>query len=200
MKLEPGSEAEKQFVYSMAHEFALAEKAFDEFFMLAGANLQGISDYPTLERLYDAYARFVVHLYEFYVACLKRERGSTDNISASTMDAVLTAEVEKLMRNMATLIENGRAPEWANEIGYYKESVPSDFGAQFRNVRNNAAHVDPRRSGGGNRLTLREFLDRYHKFLFFLYDSARFAWTAKRDSPYILNHVSEFNLANRNGS
>ena len=194
MKLERQSELNRKFLQTMQHEFALCEQAFDEFFILAGSNIMGDGDYSLIQRLYSAYSRFVVHLYEFYVACFKRDQGSMKRIDPEVLDMRLTAEVEKLMRNMCSLIENGRAPDWVNDISYYKEPVPQDFGEKFRSVRNNAAHVDPRRAGGGNRISLKEFLDNYHKFLFFLFDSARSLWSPKRDKIHPVDHVAEFDL------
>ncbi len=111
----------------------------------------------------------------------------------------MTMEVEKIMRNMRHLIEAGRAPSWVNDISYYQEPVPCDFGKKFREVRNNSSHVDLRRVGvgGGNRPTLKEFMDNYHKFLFFLYDSSRSLWSSKRDTHYEVNHIKEFDLSNK---
>lgn len=101
------------------------------------------------------------------------------------------------MRNMCHLIENKSAPTWVNDISYYKESVPQDFGQRFREIRNNNSHVDLRRVSGGTRLTLKEFIDQYHKFVFSLYDSARYSWSHKRENPYELDHIKEFNLSKK---
>ncbi|MBF4349678.1 hypothetical protein EAY19_26925, partial [Vibrio anguillarum] len=78
---------------------------------------------------------------------------------------------------------------------YYQDVVPDDFGQKFRDVRNNSSHVDIRRVSGGNRPTLKEFMDNYHKFVFFLYDSARSLWSSKREVPYEVSHIKEFNLS-----
>ncbi len=195
MQLIRGSDEYKKFRDAMYHEFTLSEQAFDEFFMLAGANIHGQNDYETLGKLYNSYSKFITHLYEFYVSCFKHDRGETDNISHTDLDALFTSEVEKLMRNMCSLIENGKAPSWVNDLSYYQESVPQDFGQKLRGVRNNTAHVDYRRTGGGNRPSLKEFMDSYHKFLFFLYDSSRYLWSAKRDQPYEVDHIREFDLS-----
>ncbi|MBF4448035.1 hypothetical protein ERJ76_20605, partial [Vibrio anguillarum] len=99
VKIERGSESAQQFVDAMYHEFTLCEKAFEEFFLLAESNILGKDDYETLEALYKNYAAFLTHLYEFYVACFKREQGSTENIHYSKLDSLFTFEVRKLMRN-----------------------------------------------------------------------------------------------------
>jgi hypothetical protein len=99
------------------------------------------------------------------------------------------------MKNMCHLIECDIAPSWANDLIYYQESVPQDFGEKFRNVRNNASHVDLRRAGGGNRPSLKEFMNNHHKSLFFLFDSARATWSGKRNEPYQIDHISEFDLS-----
>jgi hypothetical protein len=198
VKLEHGSDEYQLFVDVMYHEFTMCEQAFDEFFMLAEVNIHGNNDYKVREKLYKSYAKFIEHLYEFYVACFKKHRKSTDNIHYKTLDKLFTAEVEKLMINMCSLIENDKAPSWVNHIRYYQEPVPQDFGEKFRAVRNNSSHVDLRRVAGGDRPTLKEFMDKYHKFLFFLYDSARFLWSSKREEPYEVNHIKEFDLFVKN--
>ncbi|EIO3984818.1 hypothetical protein LQK30_004263 [Vibrio vulnificus] len=195
MKIEHGSESTQQFVQVMYHEFTLCEKAFESFFLLAESNILGKDGYETRESLYKNYAAFLTHLYEFYVACFKRQQGTTDNIHYSKLDNLFTSEVRKLMRNMCNQIESGRAPSWVNDISYYQEAVPDDFGQKFRDVRNNSAHVDIRRVSGGNRPTLKEFIDNYHKFVLFLYDSARDLWGSKREAPYEISHIREFNLS-----
>lgn len=195
MRLQHGTDEYQKFVDAMYHEFTLCEQAFDEFVILVGRNIDGKNDYEFLEKIYKSYSNFVTHLYEFYVACFKRHNGKTDNIDYNDLDRLFTAEVEKLMRNMCNLIENGRAPSWANHISYYQEPVPMDFGKKFRIVRNSSSHVDLRRVGGGNRPTLKQFKDNYHKFLFFLFDSARGLWSSKWNTPYEVEHIKEFDLS-----
>ena len=195
MKLINGTPENQAFIDAMAHEFSLCERAFDEFLFLAGANIQGVTDYSILERLYSAYSEFVVHLYEFYISCFKRDFGKTDDIHFSVSDALFTREVEKLMRNMCNAIEQKRAPSWVNDIGYYQEPIPQDLGEKFRAARNNTSHVDLRRVSGGSRPTLREFMDKHHKFIYFLYDSAKNSWSNKGANPYELSHIKEFDLS-----
>lgn len=195
MHIEQGTENAQHFVEVMSHEFSLCEKAFDEFFLLVESNILGKDNYEVLESLYKNYSSFLTHLYEFYVACFKRDRGNTQNIYYSELDQLLTFEVKKLMSNMCDLIDSGRAPDWANDISYYQEQVPEDFGKKFRGVRNNSSHVDVRRASGEGRPTLKEFMDDYHKFVFFLYDSARSLWSNKKDVPHRVSHVQEFNFS-----
>jgi len=195
MRLVLNTEEYQKFLDSMCHEFTLCEQAFDEFIILAETNIQGNSDYKILEKLYSSYAKFIVHLYEFYVACFKRGNGSTENIGYERLDYLFTFEVEKLMNNMCWLIEKGKAPSWVNHISYYQEPVPQDFGEKFRGMRNSLSHVDYRRaSGGGNRLTLNEFKKKHHKFLFSLFNSARSWWSGKKESPYELEHNKQFDM------
>ena len=196
MRLVLNTEEHQKFLDSMYHEYTLCEQAFDEFIKLVEINIQGNSDYKILEKLYSSYAKFIVHLYEFYVACFKRSNGSTEKIGYERLDYLFTFEVEKLMNSMCWLIKNDKAPIWVNHINYYQEPVPQDFGEKFRGMRNSLSHVDYRRaSGGGNRLTLKEFKENYHKFLFFLFDSARNWWGGKKESPNELEHIKQFNMA-----
>lgn len=196
MRLVQGSDEYKNFIDAMYHEFSLCEQAFDTFFILAGRNIvQGDNEYTVRENLYKTYSSFIVHLYEFYHACFKREQQKTDSIPHDKLDQLMTSEVEKLMNNMSNLIINGKAPSWVNDLSYYQEPVPIDFGKKFRDVRNNASHVDFRRIGNGNRPSLKEFKDSYHKFLFFLFDSARATWSSKQRELYRVNHIIEFDFS-----
>ncbi len=196
MKLIEGTDKYKKFSETMVHEFSLCEQAFDEHYIWFGENLVNKNNnYKVLERIYESYSKFIVHLYEFYVACIKRNQRDS-NIHYSKLDKLLTLEVEKLMNNMCYLIENNAAPDWVNDLSYYQEKVPEDFGKKFRTVRNSVAHVDLRRIGGSECPTLKEFRDDYHKFIYFLYDSARFAWSSKREPTFELSHIKEFDLSN----
>jgi len=195
MKLCHGTPEYQKFIDSMYHEFTVCEQAFDEFLILAGMNIQGGSDYKLLEKLYNSYAKFIVHLYEFYVACFKKDNGSTNNINHSRLDYLFTFEVEKLMKNMCWLIEKNKAPSWVNHISYYEEAMPKDFGAKFKGIRNCLSHVDYRRAGGDeNHLTLNTFKEKYHKYLFFLFDSARGHWSGKKESSYEIDHIKQFDM------
>jgi hypothetical protein len=44
-------------------------------------------------------------------------------------------------------------------------------------------------------LTLGPRMDDYHKFVFLLYDSARSLWSNKKEIPYKVSHIQEFNLS-----
>lgn len=194
MKFEIGDETDKKLVNVLFHEFVMCEKAFDKFVLFAGSNILGNTDSNVKLNSYNAYSEFLSKLYEFYVGCFKRENRDTKNIDHETLDSLFTSEAEKLMRNRRNMIEKGYAPEWENHISYYQETVPSDFGKDFRDVRNNTSHTDYRRAGG-NRIGLMGFYRKHHKYVHLLYYSALFAWSGNTHQNHKLEHIEEFDFS-----
>lgn len=171
----------------------MCEKAFDKFVHFAGSNIMGNTDSTVKLNSYNAYSEFLSKLYEFYVGCFRRENRDTQNIGHETLDSLFTSEAEKLMRNRRNAIEKGYASEWENHISYYQEAVPTDFGKDFRDVRNNTSHTDYRRAGG-NRIGLMDFYKKHHKFVHLLYYSALFAWSGKTHPNHKIEHVEAFDF------
>lgn len=194
MKFEIGDDTDKKLVNVLFHEYVMCEKAFDKFVHFAGSNIMGNTDSNVKLNSYNAYSEFLSKLYEFYVGCFKRKNRDTKNIAHDTLDALFTSEAEKLMRNRRIAIEKGYAPEWDNHISYYEEAVPTDFGKDFRDVRNNTSHTDYRRAGG-NRIGLMDFYKKHHKFVYLLYYSALFAWSEKNHHTHKIDHVEAFDFS-----
>ncbi len=48
MEIKYSTDEAQKFVDAMYHEFTLCEQAFDEFFILAGVNINGKNDYELL--------------------------------------------------------------------------------------------------------------------------------------------------------
>lgn len=194
LQFEYGDETDKNLVNVLFHEFVMCEAAFEKFAFFAGANIMGNRDSNIKLNSYNAYSEFLSKLYEFYVGCFKREFLNTGRIEHQKLDALFTAEAEKLMRNRRVAIEKGYAPDWENDISYYQESVPTDFGQDFRSVRNNTSHADYRRADG-DRPRLMDFYRKYHKFVYLLFASASFAWSGKTHTKHELAHVEDFDFS-----
>jgi hypothetical protein len=193
LKFEIGDETDRYFVDVLSHDFAMCEEAFDKFVLFAGSNIMGNTDSNVKLNSYNAYSGFITKLYEFYVGCFKRDRRDTKSISYETLDSLFTLEAEKLMKNRRNAIKKGYAPEYENHISYYQEAVPTDFGKDFRDVRNNTSHTDYRRAGG-NRIGLMDFYRKHHKYVYLLYYSALFAWSRRTHQNHKIEHIEEFDF------
>lgn len=143
--------------------------------------------------VYNAYSLFIQHLYEYFQGCLIRDCLDTRKIPHETIDLLVNNEVNKILNIWRTLIDIGKAPSWANDRNYYEGTVPDEFGLHFRNVRNNVAHVDYRRVDGGNRITLTNFFDRYHKYIMLLYYNGREWWDISGSEELDFGDITSFN-------
>lgn len=193
MNFMRGDDTDKQLVSVLFHEFVMCEEAFDRFALFAGMNIMGSSSSEVKLNSYNAYSNFIVRLYEFYVGCFKREHKCTNNIDHAKLDALFTAEVEKLMRNRRDAIVKGYAPSWENDISHYQVPVPPDFGTQLRRIRNNTSHADYRRAAGDG-VDLMGFYQKNHKFVYLLFDTAKFTWSGKTHKSFEISHVEKFDF------
>lgn len=194
MKFEIGDLTDSALTTTAVHEMALCQQAFDRFVYFSGLNILGEDAKSVKVQSYNAYSEFLHHLYEFYVACFKRDRRSTAKIPYGDLDALLNLEVEKLLRNRRQAIEQGYAPSWENHISVYQVEVPQNFGTDFRKLRNRAAHADPSRAVPGE-LSLGAFFTECHRFIVLLYQSGLAFWTVKDVEKYNWRAIEEFNAA-----
>ncbi|MFF2291202.1 hypothetical protein [Peribacillus butanolivorans] len=100
-KFEYGDEIDKHLVKVIVHEFWRCRFAFNLFIESIPRNKKEIKQ-PNIEKVlagYNSYALFLQHLYEYFLACLKRDRGNTKNISSDDADALFNEEVNKILRN-----------------------------------------------------------------------------------------------------
>lgn len=193
MKFETGDETDLALTTAAVHEMELCRQAFEKFVYISSLPIQMQGSKALKLERYNSYASFLQHLYEFYVACFKRDRNDTREISHSDLDKLLNLEVEKLLRNRRHAIEHGYAPSWENRISVYEVDVPLDFGASFRKLRNRTAHVDPKRTFPGE-LTLGTFFATCHRFVFLLYHSGLAFWSIKDIEQFNWRAIEEFSL------
>lgn len=200
MKFQHRDKIDSLLVKVMVHEFFRCQLAFEQFIHLKSITYLS-NDHKSRKNsmlVYNAYSMFIVHLYEFYKACVIRDRLDTSNIKPDLLDEILNNEVNKILRNWRVLIDNNLAPPWANHRSYYEDSCPESFGKDFRSIRNSLAHVDYRRIQGDGRIKLSEFYKKHHKYITLLYYQGQELWEIRDYDNMDLGDVSDFNrLTNR---
>lgn len=154
----------------------------------------GQSDKLTKIKMHDAYANFLSHLFEFYIACEQRDRSNTKKLDNEFLDKFFNAQVKRQLRNKCDAIEKGYAPEWENHISCYQVEVPEDFGKDFRLVRNRTSHALIDRSVPEKGIPLADFYHRYHKFAYLLYYTGSW-WRARNIENYNWQAIEEFDLS-----
>jgi hypothetical protein len=125
---------------------------------------------------YNAYSDFVAHLYEFYLGCIKRDGRFPRNVSGKAVDAILNAEVKKLLKIRRDRIIRGDAPSYENHISSYEVEVPEEFGSLFRSVRNIRSHAIAKRS----EFDLADFYLKYHRFIYLLFEEPQWLWNIEQ--------------------
>jgi hypothetical protein len=190
---------DKALTVTAAHDYLRAQAAWELFLQLSSDNINGKEDRHHLLAMYDAYSRFIHHLYEFYIACIKRNRQNTSNITFHERDLIFQAEMSKLMNNRAARIRRGDAPSWENPPEYYETPVPPTFAEHFRIMRNRTAHADYRRSLPASGISLADFFRQYHRYILLLFEEAHFLWNVKDVENFDWGEITEFNLAVRSG-
>lgn len=195
MKFIHGDDIDSKLVKVIVHEFSRAQLSFNLFVNTGPTKNKEFANQPLSVDLfrYNAYALFVQHLYEYLLACFKRDYQNTKDIPYNQTDKLINIEVNKILRNWTDGIDNGYAPEGANHKSFYDVECPEDFGTMFRQMRNSVSHADSRRIDGGNRITLTEFYLKYHKFAYLLYDNALYWWQI--DENVEMGDVTNFNKA-----
>lgn len=204
MKFTPGDATDSKHCTALKHEFLRCEDAFKDFetygtimIMKAQAQAEGkLSSSQAEKRLiayktYNAYSRFIHHLYEFILGAVARERGDTAKLEAAVADRHIAGHAQRILTGRRQAIQNGTAPVWENHISYYPEKVPEDFARKFRHVRNKSSgHVTHERSN----ISLSEFYEDYHKFVHMLYWNGRSHWRLRDKEFPDLREITRFSV------
>ena len=205
MKFVIGSETDSAHCVALKHEFLRCEDAFKEFekfgtAMIMKAQAQQCAGIPVVAnetrfmafKTYNAYARFVHHLYEFLLGALVRERRDTAQIRAEDADPWIQANAQRVLTGRRNAILNGTAPSWENHISAFPETVPPEFAREFRSIRNKAnGHVTYERASK----SLTDFYDKYHGFLYMTYWNCLGFWGAHRNDVFPdLQEVTDFSI------
>lgn len=166
----------------LAHEYRRCDQAFMDFLDNSTELLNGRWSKINSLSTNDCYARFLHHLYEFYVGVFKKNAGSLSNIGPHDLDKLFNAEVEKLLRIRRWRIDSGNVHSNENDFSSYQDQVSESFSTDFRQCRNRVAHTDFRRMGNENSITLPQFYKKYHKYVVLLYEEPYWLWHVKAES------------------
>lgn len=174
MKFIHGDATDLNFCRMLRHEFLRCEEALYDF-KDAGQRLQQGEEGRELSyRAYNAYARFILHLYEFVLACEQRVLCDTTDIKGKAADGVIAASAQIAFK-IATAPFNSAPYGAAPFNSGINESIDKlkEFAKALRDARNTAmGHVKHERA----ELSLTEFFSKYHKYLLALYHGSIHRW------------------------
>jgi hypothetical protein len=211
MKFKVGDSTDSEHCIALKHEFLRCEDAFKDFetygtmmVMRAQAEAQGTAASTAEEtrliayKTYNAYSRFIHHLYEFMVGATAREKGNTAQMEVVDRDRYITSHAQRILTGRRQAILNGTAPVWENHISAFPEKVPANFAEQFRKIRNKVSgHVTHERST----VSLSEFYDDFHKYVYMLYHNCRGHWSILRDKDFPdLSEITKFSVLLEKGA
>ena len=91
MKFKAGDETDQKLCSMLTHEYLRCGEALVDFKLAAQQLQRGEEGRMLSYRAYNAYARFILHLYEFILACDQRVRGDTAEIKGEVADGVIAA-------------------------------------------------------------------------------------------------------------
>jgi hypothetical protein len=191
MKFCRGDATDKQLVIGLQHEFFRCHDAFQEFASRASTLILAGTSREASYRTYNAYARFIHHLYEFLVGAVKRDRQDTATIQAVDAERTIQREAERALAQRREGIIKGYAPSWENDLRAYPISVPTEFAREFRRHRNiTLGHVTVDRHS----LSLSRFYADFHPFLYMIYSDARFSWGTRSAGFPDLQEITDFSV------
>ena len=204
MKFKPGDATDSAHCTALKHEFLRCEDAFKDFktygrIMILKAQAQGQGKPSTSRdedrliayKTYNAYSRFILHLYEFMLGAVAREIGNTARLEAEHADRYITGHAQRILTGRRQAILNGTAPAWENDISYFPEKLPDDFASEFRRLRNKTSvHVTHERSN----ISLSKFYDKYHKYVHMLYWNCRGHWGLRDKEFPDLKEITKFSV------
>lgn len=191
MKFETGDATDMALCIVLKHEFLRCDDSFNDFAESAKVMIMHGENRRIAYKTYNAYARFIHHLYEFMLGAIARERKDTGQLSFEMADKYIASQTQRNLTNRREAIFNGTAPVWENHISFYPEKIPDTFATEFRQFRNKVSvHVNYNRSN----LSLSDFYDRNHKYLGLLYFDAKNWWGRMGDEFPDLAEITSFSV------
>ncbi|PTB17867.1 hypothetical protein C9I57_25410 [Trinickia symbiotica] len=176
---------------TLKHEYLRCSDAFEEFARVAETMIMQGEDRRLAFKTYNAYTRFIHHLYEFLLAATQRDRKDTAEIKHELADQYIHGIAQRSLNNRREAILNGTAPPWENHISAFPEKVPKEFASQFRKVRNTAlGHANPQRHS----LSLTDFYHQFHMFLYMIYVDSMWMWGRVDDDFPDLGQITAFSV------
>jgi hypothetical protein len=212
MRFKPGDTTDSAHCTALKHEFLRCEDAFKDFetygtLMILNAQAEATEakgQPPTSAhekrliayKTYNAYSRFILHLYEFMLGAVERETGSTGKLQGKRVDRYITSQAQRILTGRRRAIQNGTAPAWENSISYFPESVPAEFAGEFRKMRNKiSVHVSHERSG----ISLSDFYEKYHKYVHMLFWNCLGHWGLRGQEFPDLREITRFSVLVKKG-
>lgn len=191
MKFTLGDETDKALCITLKHEFLRCDEAFRQFATAGEDLIKRGQDRRRAYKAYDAYARFVHHLYEFALCAIARDRHDLGTLQAVDADKYIASYLQRSLQKRRDAILNGTAPSCENHISAFPESIPPTLPAEFRRARNIVvAHAGVKRP----KLNMSDFYDRHHKFLHIFYKDAQSWWGRETDEFPDLEEITAFSL------
>lgn len=197
MKFDIGDATDTALCLALKHEFLCCDDAFNDFAESAEIMIMQGENRRIAYRTYNAYARFILHLYEFMLGAIARDRKDTSQLDFKMADAYVRSHAQRNLTNRREAILNGTAPAWENHISTYPEKVPATFATEFRQYRNYAsAHVTHKRSN----LNMTDFYEKNHLYLGLLYSDAKSWWGRAASEFPDLKEITSFSVLLKNAA
>jgi hypothetical protein len=196
MKFEIGDETDQKLCRALKHEFLRCGEAYADFIAASTQMRQGIDSRALSYRAYNAYARFLLHLYEFLMACEQRDRHDTAQIPRDHVDTVIAVFTKRAFTRVTASYNSaplGAVP-YNTGITISIETLRK-FAEAFRKARNTAmGHVKHQRA----ELNLSTFYRDYHKYLLSLYSGSIHMWGSIGEEFPDLGEVTAFSVLVKN--
>ncbi|VBR77897.1 hypothetical protein [Burkholderia pseudomallei] len=188
MKFVPGDNTDRALCATISHEYLRCDDALHEFARLRQEMIIRGDDRRLAYTAYNAYARFIHHLYEFNMACAQRDFNDTSfQPKNDDADRLIASHADRAIRNMRRAF---------NQAAYGQrpfEPLPVliEFAKDFRIARNTSnGHAKHQRYT----LNLSEFFERYHLYLLAMHNSARHMWLQQGDQFPDWGEITAFSV------
>lgn len=192
------TEIDRQHCLAIVHEYHRCRDSFDLFCSIAEAIILQDQTREKSYRAYNAYASFIIHLYEFLISLHARDLGLTEiknkggRQKYEILDSLIQSTANKVVKNRIYMIEKGLAPKFENDIEFYKKllPIPDDFSKQFRQTRNKiSGHVTYERI---KKIDLTKFYETNHTYLYLMYRDCGDFWSNRSNEFPELELVTDF--------
>lgn len=204
MKFTPRDATDSEHCTALKHEFLRCEDAFKDFETYGTLMIMTAQDEVREKRstilhekrliaykTYNAYSRFIHHLYEFMLGAVARETGDTRKLDAGIAERHIMGHAQRILNGRRQAILAGTAPAWENDISYYPEKVPTEFATEFRQLRNTlGGHVTHKRSS----ISVSDFYRKYHKYVHMLYRNGLGHWGLRQQEFPDLKEITRFSV------
>ncbi|KVN94966.1 hypothetical protein WJ69_07110 [Burkholderia ubonensis] len=196
MKFVSGDETDQRLCNALKHEFLRCREAYEDFIVVSQQMRQGHEGRAISYRAYNAYARFLLHLYEFLMACEQRARNNTAQIPRDQVDTVIAVFAQRAFARVTAPFNSGPlgAAPYNDGITVPIETLKK-FAEAFRKARNTAmGHVKHERA----ELNLSTFYRDYHKYLLSLFSGSLHMWGYMGEEFPDLGEVTAFSVLVKN--